>query len=67
MSQSISVKSDSSFELSRIYARGWNAAKSLSSDDLLNLSAEKIAAMNPYQIDEQRMRWRDGFVGGAAR
>jgi hypothetical protein len=56
-----------SFDLSRIYAKGWNAAKALSSDDLLDLSAERLSAMNPYRLEEERRRWREGFAAGAIK
>ncbi len=56
-----------SFELSRIYAKGWNAAKALSSDDILDITAEKLAAMNPYRLEEERLRWREGFAAGAIK
>ena len=61
------MNSDRSFLLSRIYAKGWNKAKALSSDTLLDLDSEKIAAMNPYRLEDERSRWTEGFAGGALR
>ena len=61
------MSNDQSFRLSRIYAKGWNAAKALSSDNLLDLDAEKIAAMNPYRQEDERLRWAEGFAGGAQK
>lgn len=56
---------DRSFQLSRIYAKGWNKAKALSSDNLLDLDSEKIAAMNPYRLEDERRRWIEGFAAGS--
>ena len=58
---------DQSFNLSRIYAKGWNAAKAMSADDILDLNAEKVAAMNPYQGEDERKRWAEGFACGAIK
>jgi hypothetical protein len=58
---------DRSFHLSRIYAKGWNAAKALTSDALLDLSAEKVAAMNPYRAEDERKRWAVGFASGSIK
>ena len=61
------MKDDRSFHLSRIYAKGWNAAKALSSDYLAELDAKSIAAMNPYRIEDERRRWKEGFAAAAIR
>jgi hypothetical protein len=61
------MNTDKSFNLSRIYAKGWNAAKSMTSDELLDLDAEKISAMNPYRLEDERQRWREGFAGGSIK
>ena len=54
-----------SFQLSRIYAKGWNAAKAMSSDALLDLDAAKTAAMNPFRLEDERRRWAEGFADAA--
>jgi len=64
---STTTSNDQSFHLSRIYAKGWNAAKAFASDDPLELSAEKLAAMNPYRLENERQRWSEGFADGAAK
>lgn len=60
-------KGDRAFLLSRIYARGWNIAKSLSADRLDGLDGDGIATMNPYQNEDERQRWQEGFAAGAIR
>ena len=59
--------SDRSFHLSRIYAKGWNAAKAMSSDVLFDLNSARIAALNPYRLEDERQRWAEGFIGGAQK
>jgi hypothetical protein len=61
------ASADRSFLLSRIYAKGWNASKAMSADRLLDLDAEKIAALNPYALEDERQRWAEGFAGGAKK
>jgi hypothetical protein len=56
-----------SFNLSRIYAKGWNAAKTMTADEIQSLDAEKIAALNPYSQEDERQRWREGFDGGSIK
>jgi hypothetical protein len=58
---------EQSFHLSRIYAKGWNAAKAMTSDQIQSLNAAKISAMNPYSQEDERHRWREGFAGGSIR
>ena len=48
-----------SFQLSRIYAQGWNAAKHLPTDD--RLDAKAVAKLNPYKSEPERARWSEGF------
>ncbi len=50
------------FQLSRIYAQGWNAANKLSAEDGAALDAAAIAARNPYANEPELSRWRDGFL-----
>lgn len=45
------------YEFSRIYAQGWNAARTASA---------KPPARNPYPADPQRERWRQGFMAASA-
>jgi hypothetical protein len=61
------MNAERSFHLSRIYAKGWNAAKAMTSDELSDLSAAEIANLNPYRQEDERHRWREGFAGGAIR
>ncbi len=58
---------NASFELSRIYAKGWSAGGDSSvvdSDDGLEAT---IAALNPYRVDEERARWAQGFEDARRR
>jgi len=50
----------SPFRLSRIYAEGWNAARSLPA--VSPLSGERIAKLNPYGTEPARSRWIEGFT-----
>jgi hypothetical protein len=43
------------YTLSRAYAKGWNAARSIEAD----------AASNPYPADPERKRWNEGFAKAA--
>jgi len=52
------------FELSRIYAAGWNAANALSADERDGLMTNGgIAALNPWPAEKarERARWAEGF------
>ena len=49
------------FKLSRIYAQGWNAANTISTNDFSQLDPAKTTALNPYVAEPQRSRWSDGF------
>ena len=39
------------FRLSRVYAQGWNAARTLQK------------TVNPYEAEPERSRWQAGFTG----
>ena len=52
------------FELSRIYAEGWNAANALTDAGRDALaSGGGIAALNPYPAEKKKehARWAEGF------
>ena len=46
------------FQYSRIYAQGWNAART-------NSTASKAAAANPYPSGPEHTRWREGFAAAS--
>ena len=52
------------FELSRIYAAGWNAANALTAEhrDAL-MAGGGIAALNPWPLSKthEHARWAEGF------
>jgi hypothetical protein len=48
-----------SFQLSRVYAQGWNAGKRLTAD--ARLDAKAMDELNPYKAEPQRARWAEGF------
>jgi hypothetical protein len=49
------------FELSRIYAQGWNAAAKMPANEYSELDPSKVAHLNPHPTDPKRSRWNDGF------
>jgi hypothetical protein len=52
------------FELSRIYAEGWNAANALTVEQREDLAVRGgIAALNPWPPSKKRehARWAEGF------
>jgi len=56
------MNASSTFELSRSYARGWNAARRLPMSASDDLSPGDIEKLNPLQIDIERLRWSEGFA-----
>ena len=50
------------FQLSRIYAEGWNAAHAGIARESSELDAKKMEALNPYPADPERARWNEGFT-----
>jgi hypothetical protein len=58
---------NASFELSRIYAKGWSAGGDGSIVDSDEGLEATIAALNPYQIDVERERWARGFQDARRR
>jgi hypothetical protein len=55
------VNAESDFRLSRIQAEGWNAARRVPVENLAELNAKAIDALNPYSEDFERIRWSTGF------
>lgn len=50
------------YELSRIYAQGWNAALKMTPQQQSVLEAQGIAALNPYSgKGRDQERWAEGF------
>jgi len=52
----------SAFQLSRIFAQGWNAARKLSTEKSDKLTQRSSAVLNPYASEPQRSRWAKGFA-----
>ncbi len=46
------------FQYSRIYAQGWNAART-------GTTAAKTKTRNPYPADPERARWQQGFAAAS--
>ncbi len=46
------------YRLSRIYAEGWNCARTASPDDAI--------AANPYRTEPERTRWNEGYAKASA-
>ena len=57
----IAQKATTEFELSRIYAQGWNAANRMPANQFCELDCDKEVALNPYSVEPERSLWRDGF------
>ncbi|HWY60642.1 MAG TPA: hypothetical protein VNW15_01955 [Rhizomicrobium sp.] len=53
----------SAFRQSRIYAEGWNAARTMSAS-VPSHSAEPPPP-NPYPSDPERSRWNEGFAAAS--
>ena len=58
---------NTAFQLSRIYAEGWNAANKLPAEEIVNIDSAHIAALNPYAIDPEKSRWSEGFTKALAK
>lgn len=56
-----------SFELSRIYAKGWAAGRECSITGPDDELAATIAALNPYRTGEEEKRWTLGFQDARRR
>jgi len=54
------------FQLSRIYSQGWNAAKKLLAAGKSNLDATDAEARNPYPTGQESSRWTKGFMDALA-
>lgn len=51
----------SEFQLSRVYAQGWNAARKARQER----ADPRDEAAGPYAADPERARWKQGFVDGS--
>ncbi len=49
------------FQLSRIYAQGWNDAKKLLTDGELSVDEIQAASLNPHRSAPAMARWAAGF------
>jgi hypothetical protein len=49
------------FQLSRIYAQGWNAAKKLLADGNSGTDESQSRTLNPYRSTQEAARWTAGF------
>jgi hypothetical protein len=53
--------SANAFQLSRLYAEGWNVANKLLSEESNDITLQKMEALNPYPDDPERAKWSEGF------
>lgn len=53
------------FRLSRVEAQGWNAAHRYFASEQGEVSAAKLAKLNPHRADPERARWNIGFKNAA--
>ena len=60
----LTIVDATAFQLSRIYSRGWNAAKALVADGAHDADEKTAAALNPYRNSksEEYTRWTKGFT-----
>jgi hypothetical protein len=56
----------SSFQLSRIFARGWSAGRKCDAEDISAIEALGDS-LNPCKTPAERMRWLQGFTESAVR
>lgn len=56
------MSASADFRLSRIYAKGWNAAGRLTSNQVAALDSASVAVLNPYTVETDRARWTEGFA-----
>jgi len=49
------------FQLSRIYSQGWNAAKKLLADGTSDVDEVLASKLNPYRAENETERWTRGF------
>ena len=52
------------FELSRIYGKGWNAAKQWLAEHDRDPTPNQAGRLNPYDALAERARWGKGFEEG---
>jgi hypothetical protein len=50
-----------SYEFSRIFRQGWNAAKKRLADGEISATPSDKAALNPYSSAQEHARWAQGF------
>ena len=55
-----SAVNHSPFQLSRVYAQGWNAARRLPAN--IRVDPKTIADLNPHKSEPERTRWNEGFL-----
>lgn len=53
---------DGSYKLSRIYAKGWIAARSMPANDDVESIRNRATALNPFTKDPEKSRWNAGFI-----
>jgi len=58
----MTVTTNETFRLSRIYAEGWNMANRLATREVEALDFGKLATLNPYTLEPDRTRWTSGFT-----
>lgn len=58
---------DPAFQLSRVFAKGWAAARVLSAQSDVQDIDKSAEALNPYPSDPEKARWREGFLEALSR
>jgi hypothetical protein len=55
------------FQLSRVYAAGWNTGMSCAADEDADALAARGEALNPHDAPAARARWTQGFSDAIER
>jgi hypothetical protein len=58
---------DGTYALSRIFAKGWAAARATPANDDMGNLQERAATLNPYTKDPEKSRWCAGYVAALER
>lgn len=53
---------DKAYMLSRIYAKGWIAARAIPANDDAEDIRNRASELNPYENEPERSHWCAGFV-----
>jgi hypothetical protein len=58
---------DGTYQLSRIFAKGWAAARATPANDDADDIQARAGELNPYTKEPEKSRWSAGFVAALER